>query len=251
MILLGKNRGCRQQGFTLIELLVAGAVLIVLTAVAVVGYSRFFGAADVEASAAELEDIQTAMHVMMVDNGISAVDPQSVPTNDFLELPTGTGSEFLNPKFLRIGRTAGFTKCWYTWGVQGIIKQADCASGGRAGENDGDNGDDGGGPNGGNGQDGGADLVNLQGLREQWGEIRSERLGDGSLNQGQTILFDSKLEEAKTALDQGDNVAAMHALQTFINHVNAFINSGALTEEQGLPLIEAGSQAIILLGNQS
>ena len=43
----------------------------------------------------------------------------------------------------------------------------------------------------------------------------------------------------------------MHALRTFINHVNAFINSGALTEEQGQELMQAGSQAIILLGNQS
>ncbi len=248
MILLGKNRDCRQQGFTLIELLVAVGVLIVLMAVAIVGYSRFFGVADAEASAAELEDIQQAMHAMMAGNGISTVNPQPIPTNDFLALPTGAGSEFLNPNFLRVGRASGFTKCWYAWDVHGVVKQADCASGGRADKPDGDNGDNGGNEG---GEDDGADLVSLQGLRKQWEEIKSDGLGDGSLNPGQTILFDSKLQEAQTALDEGDTLAAMHSLRTFINHVNAFVNSGTLSPEQGQELIQAGSQAIILLGNQS
>ena len=104
MILPGKNRGCRQQGFTLIELLVVGAILMVLMAVALVGYSRLFGVADAEASAAELEDVQQAMHAMMAGNGIGAVNPQPLPTNDLFALPTGAGAEFLTPEFLRIGR---------------------------------------------------------------------------------------------------------------------------------------------------
>ena len=245
MILLGKNRGCRQQGFTLIELLVVGAILMVLMAVALVGYSRLFGVADAEASAAELEDVQQAMHAMMAGNGIGAVNPQPLPTNDLFALPTGAGAEFLTPEFLRNGRTSGFTKCWYTWDVHGVVKQADCASGGRADKPDRDNGDDGG------GQDGGNDLVSLQGLRMQWEEIKNDGLGDGSLNPGQTNLFDSKLQEAQMALDEGDTVAAMHSLRAFINHVNAFVNSGTLSPEQGQELIHAGSQAIILLGNQS
>ncbi len=245
---LGKSRGHQQQGFTLIELLVAGSVLIVLMAVAIVGYSRFFGVADAEAGTAELEDIQTAMHAMMAANRIGEVDPRTTPTNNFAELPTGTGSEFLAPEFLRVGRASSFTKCWYIWDLHGAVKQADCASSGRAGKNDGDDGDDGGSQDGGDGQDGGVDLVDL---RDHWEEIKSEGIRDGSLNEGQTNLFDDKLEAAETALDEGDTDGAMHALQTFINHVNAFINSGELTEEQGQPLIEAGSQAIIKLANQS
>ena len=226
MKLLGEIRGSQEQGFTFIELLVAGAVLIVLVAVAVVGYSRFFGMADAEAGAAELKDVQTAMHAMMAANRIGSVEPRTIPTDDFFELPKGAGSEFLAPEFLWVGRASSFAKCGYTWDVHGVVKQADCASGGQVG---------------------GADLVNLRELRGHWEEIKKGEV----LNQGQTNLFDSKLKAAQTALDKGDIAGAMHVLQTFINHVNAFINSGQLTEEQGQPLIQVGSQAIIRLGNQS
>ena len=125
-----------QQGFTLIELIVVIAILGVLVAVAVPGYSKFFGAGETEANLAERSNIQAAMDAMMAYNRLLQVTTQGgkgVATFD--ALPTSPGCslpctvETLYPSYLRIGNgdsTLGDiipTKRCYTWDPSGFVTQ--------------------------------------------------------------------------------------------------------------------------------
>ena len=113
------------MGFTLVEHLIVVAILAVLAAVITPPYTRFFSSGEAEANAAELTNLQTVMDAMMAGNRINAINPQSVPTNDFSALPEGDGTEFLSPAFLRSSKT----KCTYTWEADGLLIQTGCGRG--------------------------------------------------------------------------------------------------------------------------
>jgi pullulanase/glycogen debranching enzyme len=59
----------------------------------------------------------------------------------------------------------------------------------------------------------------------------------GSLTSGQGNSLIAKLESAIQSLAQGKNVAAVGKLLAFVNQVSAYIRTGKLSSELGLPLI--------------
>jgi general secretion pathway protein G len=109
-----------QRGFTLVELLVVVTILGILAAVVTTSLVGLTGTAKTNACAEELRTVQTAMDAMMAKNNITAVAAQSTATNSFSAAPTGTGTEFLSPNFLRQPTTKGS----YTWTAAGLVSAA-------------------------------------------------------------------------------------------------------------------------------
>ena len=208
-----------EAGFTLIELLVVIGILAVLAAIAIPGYSRFFGAGEAEANATELTHLQNAMDAMMADRWISDVEAQPEPTNVFTDKPLGPGTSVLSPTYLRSGYPARPTKCLYSWNANGVLSQSGCGvtAVGGGGSSDGE-------PEGGS-----LSVADLS--------IQVESLA--VLNQGQINALVSKLEAASTAMDQGDSSDAVNALEDFVGQVNAFINAGILQPQESQPLLAA------------
>jgi hypothetical protein len=66
-----------------------------------------------------------------------------------------------------------------------------------------------------------------------------ELVADGILNKGQGNALISKLKNAIKKIDQGNIKAATNILYACINQINAFIDTGILTPEQGQQLIDA------------
>jgi len=66
-----------------------------------------------------------------------------------------------------------------------------------------------------------------------------DMVSEGKLNEGQAISLIQKLENAVKKLEDGKDNSAYNMLQSFINHIEAFIKSGALTSEEGQPLIDS------------
>jgi len=64
-------------------------------------------------------------------------------------------------------------------------------------------------------------------------------VSEDKLNEGQAISLIQKLESAVKKLDDGKDNSAYNMLQSFINQIEAFVKSGALTLEEGQPLIDA------------
>jgi prepilin-type N-terminal cleavage/methylation domain-containing protein len=113
-----------QKGFTLIELLVVVGILGVLAGVAIPAYGRFFGSGQTEANQTELGNVQASMDAMMAANQITAVDAVLIgaAVGDFSAQPTGAGTEFLYPDFLRLAAT----RCDYYWSATGEVAQTAC-----------------------------------------------------------------------------------------------------------------------------
>ena len=78
-----------ERGFTLIELLIVVAILGILAAVVIPNVGRFLGSGETEANATELQNIQTAVVSMMVDNGITTLAP-AADNNDMTAWPDTT-----------------------------------------------------------------------------------------------------------------------------------------------------------------
>ena len=66
-----------------------------------------------------------------------------------------------------------------------------------------------------------------------------EMIEDGKLNEGQAVSLIQKLDSAIKKLEDGKDNSAYNMLQSFINHMEAFIKSGALTYKEAQPLIDA------------
>lgn len=108
------------RGFTLVELLVVVTILGILAAVVTTSLVGLTGTAKTNACAEELRTVQTAMDAMMAKNNIVAVAAQAGATDTFSALPTGTGTEFLAPNYLRQSTTKGS----YTWTATGLVSAA-------------------------------------------------------------------------------------------------------------------------------
>ncbi len=66
-----------------------------------------------------------------------------------------------------------------------------------------------------------------------------DMVSEDKLNEGQAISLIQKLESAVKKLDDGKDNSAYNMLQSFINQIEAFVKSGALTSEEAQPLIDA------------
>ncbi len=66
-----------------------------------------------------------------------------------------------------------------------------------------------------------------------------EMVNDGTFNEGQATALIAKLDAAIKKLEDGKDNSAYNMLQSFINHIEAFIKSGVLTFEEGQPLIDS------------
>jgi len=63
-------------------------------------------------------------------------------------------------------------------------------------------------------------------------------IDEDKLNEGQAVSLIQKLESAIKKLEDGKDNSAYNMLQSFINHIEAFIKSGVLTSEEGQSLID-------------
>ena len=64
------------------------------------------------------------------------------------------------------------------------------------------------------------------------------------LNEGQATALLATLEAAAKQLVNGNSTAAANLLQAFINQVQALVNAGILTPQEGQALIDLAQNAI-------
>jgi len=74
-------------------------------------------------------------------------------------------------------------------------------------------------------------------------------LDDGVLNGGQANALTSKLENVLAKLAKGNTNAAANQLGAFINQVEAYVNGGILTTEQGYTLTKSAALLVGVLSN--
>jgi prepilin-type N-terminal cleavage/methylation domain-containing protein len=106
------------RGFTLVELLIVVAILGVLAAVVLTNVTGLVGSGQTEASKAELNQVQTAMDVMMIKKKLSSVTAVVSGTSNMASFPDGTNP--LYPDYLRTATTKGT----YTCTTAGAVTQA-------------------------------------------------------------------------------------------------------------------------------
>jgi len=125
------------KGFTLIELLIVVAIIGVLAAVIIPNVTGFVGRGEESAARSELQTVQTAMDMAMVDLVIDTVTDESTSTiSDFSTVdidPDATNEVFLYPDYLRV-KDAGAvlqdgTLATYSWTTTGIVSSTALVAG--------------------------------------------------------------------------------------------------------------------------
>jgi len=117
-----------EKGFTLIELLIVVAILGVLAAIVIPNVGRFIGRGETEAAATELENVQSAVLSMMVDNGLNDLDnPETTATSDMGAFPDSTNGYVLYG-YVSGNQTVNYvatqtTKGTYTVDALGTVSQ--------------------------------------------------------------------------------------------------------------------------------
>ena len=118
----------KQRGFTLIELLVVIGIIAALAAVVIPNVAQFMGRGDTAADEAELQNVQSAIDLLMTDNSLTVVTAGGPVGNTAGEWastdfdPDAVATAFLST-YLRLDPT----KCDYTWDAAGLVTaQANC-----------------------------------------------------------------------------------------------------------------------------
>jgi prepilin-type N-terminal cleavage/methylation domain-containing protein len=113
-----KRLNKEEKGFTLVELLVVFSLLAVLAAIMIPNVSGFVNYGQVQAAAAELSIVQTAMDSMMAKENSATVNATSVATAIMSDFPDGSSTP-LYPGYLRYTTTKGT----YTNDAPGRVSQ--------------------------------------------------------------------------------------------------------------------------------